>query len=66
MAELGVLPDYEIFMAIPKTAGRDKRGNPIFYKTPEEFEIIGDDGFPTLDDEIPIVSNAFHNWLTTV
>jgi len=43
LAEAEALDDYDVFMAVPKTAGRDKRGNPIHYKTPEGLEILGED-----------------------
>lgn len=63
LAEAGALDEYEIFMAIPKTAGRDKRGNPVYYKTPEGFEILGDNFEPILDDELPLVANQFCEWI---
>lgn len=62
LAEARALDDYEVFMSIPRTAGRDKRGNPKFYRTPEGFEILNDRNEPTLDDEVPLVAKAFDAW----
>jgi type I restriction enzyme M protein len=63
LAEAGVLPPNDIFMAIPKTVGRDKRGTPVYYKTPEGFEVLDEDSEPALDDDLPLVSSAFASWL---
>lgn len=63
LAEANALPAYSVFMAIPKTAGRDKRGNPIYYKTPEGFEILDDNMQPIVDDEIPAVADYFADWV---
>ena len=62
LAEANALDDYEIFMSMPRTAGRDKRGNPIYYRTPEGLEILNDRNEPTVDDEIPLVVPAFNVW----
>lgn len=62
-AERRTLEDNDIFMAIPKTAGRDKRGNPVYYKTPEGLEVLDDDDEPMLDDELALVAGAFGTWL---
>ena len=62
LAEADALDDYEVFMSIPKTTGRDKRGNPIYYRTPEGFEILDQQNDPTLDDELPLVADAFDEW----
>ena len=35
MAESRVLLPNDVFMAIPRTTGRDLRGKPIYFKTPE-------------------------------
>jgi type I restriction enzyme M protein len=63
LAESGALDENEIFMAIPKTAGRDKRGNPIYFKTPEGLEVLDEDLEPMLDDEISAVGSVFGRWL---
>ena len=62
LAEADALDDYEVFMSIPKTTGRDKRGNPIYYRTPEGFEILDQQNDPALDDELPLVADAFDEW----
>jgi type I restriction enzyme M protein len=62
LAEANALDDYEVFMSIPRTAGRDKRGNPVYYRTPEGFEILNERNEPTVDDEIPLVASAFNSW----
>jgi type I restriction enzyme M protein len=59
LANAGALDPYDIFMAIPKTAGRNKRGNPIYYKTPEGEEVLNEDLEPILDDDLPLVAEAF-------
>lgn len=62
LAEAEALDDYEVFMSIPRTAGQDKRGNPVYYRTPEGFEILNEHQEPCIDDEIPLVASAFINW----
>lgn len=66
LAEAGALEPNDIFMAIPKTAGRDLRGNPIYYKTPEGFEVLDENGEPSLEDELPLVADGFASWLERV
>ena len=63
LAESDALDRYSVFMAIPKTAGRDKRGNPVYYKTPEGFEIPDENMDPILDDDLPLVASCFEDWL---
>ena len=36
----GALPDYDIFMAIAEKVGWDKRGAPVYVRTPEGEEVI--------------------------
>jgi type I restriction enzyme M protein len=62
LAEASAL-DYDVFMAIPKTAGIDKRGNPIYQRTPEGFDIEDGEGRPILDDEITLVAPTFAKWV---
>ena len=62
IAGAGALDEYEIFMALPQTVGRDKRGNPVYYRTPEGFEIVDDNNDPRVDDELPLVATAFDTW----
>lgn len=63
LASAGGLDDYSVFMAIPKAVGRDKRGNSVFLKTPEGLNVLSNDGFPIVDDELPHVVSAFMEWL---
>lgn len=62
LAEADALDDYEVFMSIPRTAGQDKRGNPIYYRTPDGFEILNEQQEPCVDDEIPMVADSFMKW----
>jgi type I restriction enzyme M protein len=55
--------DYDVFMAIPKTAGIDKRGNPVYQRTPEGFDIEDENCQPILDDEISLVASTFSKWV---
>jgi type I restriction enzyme M protein len=66
LAEAAALDPNDIFMAIPKTAGRNKRGNPIYFKTPEGLEILDKNLEPELDDELPLVTEQFLGWLSGV
>lgn len=67
LAAAGAFEDYPVFMAIPKTAGKDKRGNPIYCRTPEGFEILNEqNGEPYVDDELPSVAEHFRDWLKEV
>ncbi len=63
LAEKDSLDDYSVFMAIPKTAGIDKRGNPVYYKTPEGMEIEDEYKEPIKDDEISLVAVSFAEWV---
>ena len=62
LARAGVLDEYETFMAIPKKVGIDKRGNPVHVRTPEGSIVLGEDGKPTVDDDLPRVVAAFRTW----
>lgn len=63
LAEAGALEPNEIFMAIPQTAGRDKRGNPVYYRNPDGLELLDDDLEPIVDDALPLVARRFSQWL---
>ena len=54
--------DYELFMAIPKTAGIDKRGNPVYLRTPEGFDLFDENLERVVDDEIRLVAPEFASW----
>ena len=62
LATANALDPNEIFMAIPKSAGHDKRGNPVYFRTPEGFEVLDDNMEPTVDDELPLVADQFRAW----
>ena len=63
LAESGALDPNEIFMAIPKTVGINKRGNPMYYRTPHGMEVLDEDLEPQKDDELPVVAKSFIDWL---
>jgi hypothetical protein len=62
LAVKDALDDSPLFMDIPKTAGWDKRGNPIYYKTPQGLEVLNENLEPTLDDEVGMVAGHFADW----
>ena len=64
LAEAGSLGPYQVFMAIPKTAGMNKRGNPIYVRSPEGFEILDDLMDPIVDDEVSLVADSFADWIS--
>lgn len=61
-AEVGTLEPNDIFMAIPHTIGRDKRGNPIYFRTPEGMEVLNENMEPEVNDELPLVASEFSAW----
>ncbi len=62
LARAKALDDYEIFMALPKTVGRDKRGNAVYHRTPEGHIVLDENGQPTKDDDLPHIVTAFSDW----
>lgn len=54
--------DYNIFMSIPEAVGHDRRGNPVFEKTPDGDIQVSEDGQPVLDDDLPRVAEEFKQW----
>ena len=52
LAEANALGEYDVFMSIPKTAGRDKRGNAKYYRTPEGKVILNERDEPVKDDGV--------------
>jgi type I restriction enzyme M protein len=55
--------NYEIFMAIPKKVGHDRRGNPIFVTTPEGEIALDKNDVPKIDDHLPLVAEMFRQWI---
>jgi len=55
--------NYSIFMAIPEKVGHDRRGNPIYKATLEGEVEIDDEGEKVIDDQIPLVTNLFKEWI---
>ena len=53
---------YKTFMAEAKKVGNDKRGEPIYLRTPEGEKIVGSDGEPIIDDDLPAVVKSFKEW----
>ena len=62
LACAGALDEYEVFMALPETVGRDKRGNPVYHRTSEGHIILDDNNQPTKNDDLPLVVEAFEEW----
>ena len=54
--------DYEIFMAIPRKVGHDRRGNPIYRSTPEGTAELDGSGNPIVADDLPIIADVFQRW----
>ena len=59
LARAGALDEYELFMALPRMVGIDKRGNEVYRRTPEGFVILDKQALPTVDDDLPRVAEAF-------
>ena len=55
--------EYSIFMAMPETVGHDRRGNPIHEKTPDGEIKVNSDGVEIVDDDLPLVLEAFEKWV---
>ena len=62
LVRAGALDGYNVFMAIPRTVGRDKRGNAVYRRTAEGLVILDENDSPTKDDELPQVVSAFEAW----
>ena len=62
LAQARALNEYEIFMAIPKKVGIDKRGNDVYVRTPEGLVVLDNNDKPIIDDDLPKVFSAFADW----
>jgi len=62
-AERGIMDTrHSIFMCNPKTAGIDKRGNPVFLRHPNGEYILDKEGSRMVDDQISMVAEAWSLW----
>jgi type I restriction enzyme M protein len=50
--------DYEVFMAVPRTMGYDRRGNDLWKRDEKGQLLIGE-----RDDEVSEVAEVFVRWL---
>ena len=62
LAQAGALDEYEIFMAIPRKVGIDKRGNDVHVRTSEGLVVLDNNDQPIIDDDLPKVFSAFADW----
>ncbi len=62
LALAGGLDPYDVFMALPETVGRDKRGNPLHKRNPEGLVILDDNNRLMADDDLPEVVASFQEW----
>lgn len=58
-----VTDDYAIFMAVAEAVGHDRRGNPIYRRTPEGEIVYDDDNNPVIENDLPAISVAHDNFL---
>ena len=56
---------YEVFMAIPHTAGLDNRANPVHLRHADGREQLDSEGRKIIDDEISSVAYSFQIWADT-
>ena len=62
-ASKGILDTaYNVFMAVPRTAGIDNRAGPVYLREPDGRERLDDNGERIRDDEIAVVPEAFRVW----
>ena len=54
---------YEVFMAIPHTAGIDNRATPVYLRHADGREQLDSEGRKIIDDEISSVPYAFQGWI---
>lgn len=62
LARAGTLDGYEIFMSVPKSVGRDKRGSPVYVRTVHGQGVLDPSNKPILDDDLPKVVSDFVKW----
>jgi type I restriction enzyme M protein len=54
--------NHKTFMAAAEKMGNDKRGEPIYLRTPEGEKIVDGSGEPIIDDDLPAIVEAFKDW----
>ena len=59
LEKVGMLDEYGIFMSLPKKVGIDKRGNPVYVRTPKGLVVLDGNSRPTVDDDLPKVVSDF-------
>ena len=63
-AEGGMQPEaYDVFMAVPMTAGINKRAKPIYLRHPDGRERVNKRGDRIRDDQIATVAPEFRRWV---
>lgn len=65
LLEAGV-DHYPVFMAIPRSCGIDKRGNPVYQRSPDGLDILDAESGRIINDEIALVAKAFVQWVENV
>jgi type I restriction enzyme M protein len=55
--------DYTIFMASPEMVGHDRRGNPVYDKTPDGDIKLDKAGRAIVNDDLPFAAEAFNKWV---
>jgi type I restriction enzyme M protein len=54
--------NHKTFTAEAKVVGSDSNNDPVFLRTQEGDKILGSDGEPLLDDDLPAIIKAFKEW----
>ena len=54
--------NHKTFTAEAEVVGSDSNNDPVFLRTQEGDKILGSDGKPLLDDDLPAIVKAFGEW----
>lgn len=54
--------NHKTFTAEAEVVGSDSNNDPVFLRTQEGDKIVGADGKPLLDDDLPAIVEAFKEW----
>ena len=57
---------YNLFMAVPKTSGINKRAKPIYLRQPDGREKTDENGKRIRDDQIATVAGEFRRWVESI